>query len=156
MVIGVGNPYRCDDAAGLEAVRLVEAAGIPGVVVVEHEGEPAGLIEDWADADDAYVVDAVTSGAPAGTVHRFAASEGDLPDHPQRDSSHALGLGDAVALGRAMDRLPRRLTVIGIEGVTFAAGVEMTPEVAAAAIAVAEQLVAELIDRSAPARSDGG
>jgi hydrogenase maturation protease len=144
VVIGLGNPYRRDDAAGLEVARIVEAAGIPGVRVVELEGEPAGLIDTWAGADVAYVVDAVRSGSPPGTVHTLQLDESGLPEHTQRDSSHAMGLSEAVELGRVMGRLPGSLIVTGIEGTAFDAGVGLTADVATAVERVAGQVVDEL------------
>ena len=50
------------------------------VEVLEREGEPTGLIETWADAGALWLVDAVSSGAEPGTVHRVDASHGDLPE----------------------------------------------------------------------------
>lgn len=144
VVIGMGNPYRCDDAAGLEVARLVAAAGIGGVSVVELEGESAGLIDTWAGADVAYVVDAVRSDAPAGTVHSLQLDEQGLPTNTKRDSSHAMGLSDAVELGRVMDRLPGALIVTGIEGGAFDAGVGLTAEVAASVKRVAAEIVDDL------------
>ena len=43
-------------------------------------------------------------------------------------SSHGLGLADAVALGKALGRLPNHLVVIGVEGATFE-GVGLSPQV---------------------------
>lgn len=148
VVIGMGNPYRQDDAAGLEVARLVEAAGIDGVRVIELEGEPAGIIDTWAGADVAYVVDAVRSGATVGTVHSIQLDESGLPTNKKRDSSHAMGLSDAVELGRIMDRLPGTLIVTGIEGEAFDAGVGLTAEVGEAVELVADQIVDELRKRA--------
>lgn len=144
VVIGVGNAFRRDDAAGLEVARRVRDHAPDGVVVVEHEGEPAALIEAWDGAETAYVVDAVRSGDPPGTVHRIDVLDDPLPDRRPRDSSHALSLGEAVALGRALDRMPRRLALIGIAGSDFDAGEGLTPTVAAAVDRVAAQLLEEL------------
>jgi hydrogenase maturation protease len=40
------------------------------------------------------------------------------------DSSHALGVGEAIALARALERLPSRLVDYGVEGARFGAGTE--------------------------------
>jgi hydrogenase maturation protease len=144
VVVGVGNPYRSDDAAGLEVARLVARAAQPGVEVLEHDGEPGGLVESWAGFQTAFVVDAVRSGGPPGKVARFEVTDEPLPDRPVRDSSHALSLGDAVELARVMGRLPERLVVVGITASTFAAGWGLTPEVAAATRVVAEEILAEI------------
>lgn len=145
VVIGIGNPYRHDDAAGLEVARLVEASTIAGVSVVEHDGEPAGLLDLWAGAETAYLVDALRADGPAGTVHTFElAADGILPDRRGRDSSHALALGDAIELAQVLDRLPQHLVIIGIEGVEFGAGIGLTPEVSDAVQAVSRRIIGEL------------
>lgn len=110
--------------------------------MIEREGEPVDLIEEWAEADEAVVVDAVSSGAEPGTVHRLDAHAGRLPAELFRGSTHALGVAEAVELARALERLPARLTVIGIEGRDFSAGRGLTGAVEAAVARV----VAELAD----------
>jgi hydrogenase maturation protease len=130
-IVGVGNPWRSDDGAGLAVARALRGT-IPGVEVLEREGEPAALIEAWDGADAAWVVDAVRSGAPPGTIHRFDAGEGPLPAELFGASTHHLGVADAVELARVLGRLPGRLVVVGIEGASFGAGDTLTPEVAAA------------------------
>src|SRR6266545_4722145 len=70
-LIGIGNRFRRDDGAGLEVARRLRLAHPPGVTFFEQEGEPASLIETWSEVEEALVVDAVSSGSPPGTVHRF-------------------------------------------------------------------------------------
>lgn len=142
VVIGVGSRYRRDDAAGIQVANRVRMAAPAGVEVLEHEGEPAGLIEAWDGSCLAYVIDAVRGTHGAGTIHRLEAS-GRIPDQPRRDSTHALALGEAVALARALDRLPARLVVIGIEGTDFSAGEGLSPPVAEAVITVAHDILDE-------------
>jgi hydrogenase maturation protease len=125
VVIGVGNPYRGDDAAGIEAARRLHRLVPDSVEVLEHDGEPATLLDAWTGAATAYVIDAVRADDPPGTIHRVDVGPGGqtaVPPSPRRDSSHALGLGDAVALALALDRLPGRLVLIGITGRSFDAG----------------------------------
>jgi hydrogenase maturation protease len=143
-VIGVGNAYRGDDGAGLAAIESVRGRVPDGVRVLTCEDEPTRLIDEWGDAGAALVVDAVSSGAPPGTVHRFDASEDPVPARTFHSSTHAFGLGEAIELARALGRLPRRVVVYGLEGRAFSAGTELSAEVAAAAERVARQLLAEL------------
>jgi hydrogenase maturation protease len=144
----VGNPYRRDDAAGLEVARQIASAAPPGVRVYEHDGEPAGLLELWAAADVAYVVDMVRSGADPGTLHWLDLSARDVPMHLVRGSSHHLSIGDAVALARALDRLPGRLVLIGVEGSDTGAGKGMHPAVARGVDRAARELSLCLTDRA--------
>jgi len=133
VVIGIGNAARGDDAAGLVAARRLRA--------LEHEGDPLALLDAWRDADVAVLIDAVSSGAEPGTVHRFDASRAPLPAPLGRSSStHALGLAEAIELGRALGRLPARVIVYGIEGERFDAGAALTPAVAAAVAEVASSV----------------
>jgi len=76
-------------------------------------------------------VDAVTTGAAAGTVHRFAA-ESLIIAPSGSTSSHSAGFGEALRLGAALGRLPDRIVVYGIEGVDFTLGVGLSPAAAAA------------------------
>ena len=139
-VIGVGNQWRRDDAAGLVVARLVRDRGDPGIGVVEHEGEATALLDAWEDAGDVVVVDAVHSGAPPGTVHRVDPLAEPVPPALFRVSSHVLGVADAIELARAVDRLPARLTLYGIEGEDFSLGSGLAPEVERAARRVAARI----------------
>ena len=138
LVVGVGNAWRGDDAAGLEVARRVRALGGPRVH--ELEGDASALIEVWARLRHVAVVDAALSGAPAGTVHRFSAAHGPLPAVALRSSTHAFGVADAIELARALDRLPAWLDVYAIEGADFGLGAGLSPPVARAAEALAERL----------------
>jgi hydrogenase maturation protease len=156
-VIGIGNPLRGDDAVGLLVARRVRELAHPEVEVVELEGEPARLIDAWQGARLVVVVDAVKSDAQEGAVMRFDATAGPLPPSLSATSTHALGLGDAVEIARALDRLPERLIVFGVEGTRFQPGSDLSPAVAAAVQAVAEAVLRERepVD-AAPSALTGG
>jgi hydrogenase maturation protease len=143
-VIGVGNPYRGDDAVGLAVAEGLRARALAGVEIVECEQEPTRLLDAWGDAEVALVVDAAASGAAPGTVHRFDATDAPLPTQVFRSSTHAFGVGDAVELARTLDRLPRRIVVYGVEGARFTAGEPLSDPVAGAVNAVVEALERDL------------
>jgi hydrogenase maturation protease len=130
-VIGVGSRWRCDDAAGLVAARRIRELAPAGVGVTELEGEPVSLLDVWEGMHEALVIDAVSSGSAPGTVHRVDAHARRLPEPLAGSSTHTLGLAEAIELGRALDRLPARLIVYGIEGERFESGDAITPAVEA-------------------------
>ena len=100
-MIGVGNAYRGDDGLGL-AVTDDLRGRIPATVeLVECEQEPSRLLDAWAGADAAIVVDAVEPGGSPGHVHRFDATTGPIPARAFRSSTHAFGVGEAIELARA-------------------------------------------------------
>lgn len=143
-VIGVGNRMRRDDAAGLEVARRLLLARPAGVSVLEQGGEPASLLESWAGLHEALVADAVSSGAEPGTIHRFDASAEPLPTDAFGPSSHALGLAEAIELGRELERLPERLVVYGIEGHSFDHGEGLTERVETAVATLVTELHRDL------------
>jgi hydrogenase maturation protease len=150
--IGVGNPYRCDDGAGPAVAARLRALLPSTVDVVDHDGEPAGLLDLWEGADLAFVVDAVVSDDPPGTVHRVEVTGCGVVAVPGRPgSSHALGLGEAVELARVLDRLPARLVVVGITGARFGVGLERSAAVDDAveevAVALADEIAREVSNR---------
>jgi hydrogenase maturation protease len=142
-VVCVGNRWRSDDAVGLEVARRLAGTLPAGVGLLEREGEPTALIDAWEGAEAVWLVDAVSSGAEPGTVHRLDASERELPAEIFRTSTHHVGLAEAVELARALGRLPRRTVVYGIEGGSFAVGDLLTPPVAAVVDGVADAVRGE-------------
>ncbi len=138
VVIGVGNDYRRDDGFGPAVVAALadRRAVDPQLAKVDlrvSDGEPIRLIDLWAGADIAVVVDAVLDdGQHAGHHHELVLDTlGELgADAPA--GSHAVSLGSTVALARVLDRLPRRLVVLAVSGTEFGFGQGLTPPVAAA------------------------
>jgi hydrogenase maturation protease len=144
VVIGVGNSWAGDDAAGLLVARMVRERAPGGVTVIEHEGEPTALLDAWDRARVAIVVDATSGAGPPGAVRVIEASRDPLPASLTGTSTHAFSLAQAIELGRALDRLPEHLIVVGIEGDTFAAGAEPGAAAAAALDEAAAVVLAQL------------
>jgi hydrogenase maturation protease len=148
IVIGVGNAWAGDDAAGLLVARMVRQRAPVGIAVIEHEGEPIGLLEAWDGARLAIVVDATSSGSPPGTVRVIDATREPMPARFAGTSTHAFGLPQTIELGRTLGRLPGRLLIVGIEGTRFTAGTQPTAAVAAA-LEPAAARVLSLVDPAA-------
>jgi hydrogenase maturation protease len=144
LVVGVGTE-RGDDAAGLLVVRRLKAAGAP-VTVAELAGDLTGLMDLWRPEDRVVVVDAVRTGAPAGTVHVLDAAAARLPAGLRCGSTHAFGLGEAVELARVLGRLPARLLVCGIEGSRWSDGTPPGSAVCAAVDRVLAGLCRPAVD----------
>lgn len=142
-VVGLGNALRGDDAVGLEVARRLREL-LPDADVIAASGEPAALLDALGDGvAEVAIVDAVSSGAAPGAVHRFDASETALA-LAAGASTHGLGLAEAIELGRALGRLPARVVVYGIEGQGYEAGAPLSLPVARAAEAVVSELRARL------------
>ncbi|MFO7572929.1 MAG: hydrogenase maturation protease [Gaiellaceae bacterium] len=137
----LGSRYRGDDAVGPEAADRLRAAGAD---VLDCADEPTRLLDLWDGLDTVVVVDAVSTGSPPGTLHRVDAGGGPLPRELRLASTHAMGVADALELGRALGRAPRRAVVVGLEGARFGMGEEMTPAVATALDGLVEAVLEEL------------
>ena len=144
VVIVMGNAYRSDDGAGLAVAARLRNRMPRGVDIVSCEREPSRLIDACEGAATALVVDAVASGATPGTLHRFDASDRPVPERLFRSSTHAFGVGEAIELARALNRLPDRVIVYGIEGAVFEAGEGLTDAVAAAVEPAASAVLADV------------
>jgi hydrogenase maturation protease len=144
VVIGVGNEFRRDDAAGPAVISALAGRVPAGVTLTVNDGEPTRMIEAWAGAPLAIVVDAVRAEpAVPGRLHRLVLDHTGMgPGGPV--SSHGLGLADAIGLGRALDRMPGRLIVHAVEAGDLGQGTGLTPAVAAVIDTLAAAVLGDL------------
>ena len=142
IVIGIGNDFRRDDGVGLAVADQIAERNLPHVRVVSGISEPTTLLEAWSGTAHAVVVDAATSANRApGRIRRWTGRE--LESTPVV-SSHALGLAQTCALGKALARMPEELVVFTIDVADTNHGIGLTPAVAAAVPRLVDLIVAEL------------
>ena len=140
VILGLGNPYMRDDAVGIFVARELKKMKL-GRRVVVHESHTleASLIWQFRDAASLVVVDAAKSGAPPGTVSKFAVA----PKRSQTTgipSLHELQLHDLIDLaGTELISVP--VTVVAIEPKDCSAGEGLTEEVKAAIPLAVEEAV---------------
>jgi hydrogenase maturation protease len=141
LVVGLGNAYRSDDVVGLLVARQIREFCLQGVEVIEGVADGTQLIASWAGRKAVFVVDCAISGAEAGYVHRFDGLAQPVPAGLfSVFSTHYFDVTRAVELARALDRLPDRLIIYGIEGSQFRHGTEIAPVVQKAAEEVARMI----------------
>lgn len=139
-VLGIGNAARRDDGVGVWVARQLATRLGAGADVRVLGDDGFALLDALAGAEAAILIDAVQSGAAPGTVHRFDVATRPLPPALLRCSTHLLGIAEAIELARALGQLPARLAVYGIEGADFGIGEGLSSHVAAAAVALVEEL----------------
>ncbi len=144
VVIGIGNPYRRDDGAGIAVVRRIRPLAPRDVEVVECPGDLTMLLDIWQGYSRVIVVDAMRSGRAEGEVMRFDISTQTLPANMSFYSTHAMGLNDILALAHALNRLPQKLVIYGIEGRDFREGECLSEEVAKAVDHVVRYILLDL------------
>lgn len=132
LLLGVGNPARGDDGVGPEVAARVARLGLPGVVVAT-ESEPLALLEHLRSpgVDEVVVVDATPPGPEPGRVRVLQVGDARLVRRGRPSGSHALGVADAVELARALDLLPPRLTLVGVEAGSAGVGAALSAPVLA-------------------------
>ncbi len=144
VVIGVGNEFRRDDGVGPVVLSRLSGQAARSVRLVLSDGEPARMIEAWAGASLAIVVDAVRADPPVpGRLHRIILDRADAPE-VRPVSSHGLGLSEAIGLAQVLDRMPDRLIIHAVEAADLSQGVGLTPAVAAAADAITSAVLRDL------------
>jgi len=144
LIVGLGHPDRADDGVGAAVVDLL-ASRCPPDVEATTVDDPMSLIDVWSGAEYGVVVvvDAVVSGASPGTVRTMDVTSSPLPVPPgSAGGSHALGLAATIELARAIDRLPGRLVVVGVEVGTLRSGGALSAPVAASVPAAAQAALA--------------
>jgi hydrogenase maturation protease len=146
LLIGIGNEYRGDDCAGLAAIRALKVKGLPGTLLKECTSDGADLMEMWSEAKMVILIDAVSSGAQAGTIYRFDAWTLSIPVGFSFHSTHAFGVAEAIELARELNLLPPTLIVYAIEGKNFTTGIDLSWEVEKALQEVVERIACEVLD----------
>jgi hydrogenase maturation protease len=135
------------------AERLTQR--LPDIAVAACSGDVLDVCEVWKDADLAVVVDAMVSNEAPGVIRRYDVRDATLPYAAFRRSTHAFGLGDAVALGGAVGALPSRLVVYGVVGSCFDLGQAVSPAVVRVVDELVERILAECDAVGALAASGG-
>ena len=128
VVLGLGNPLMGDDGLGLAVLgRLCEEWDLPGTVELVDGGTwGMNLLPLIEDAPELVLVDAIRTGASAGTVVEL--ERGRLPRYlAHKLSPHQVDLKEVLALAEFRGTLPARTVAIGAEPAAVELSTELTP-----------------------------
>jgi hydrogenase maturation protease len=107
LVLGIGNSLRCDDGAGIQAIRDLQANHPASPDVEFMDGGTLGftLTRPIAEADHLIVIDAANLAAAPGTVRLFQGAEMDrfLRNGKKRTTAHEAGLVDLMLMAQWTD-----------------------------------------------------
>jgi len=154
LVAGIGNIFLCDDAFGVEVVRLLEKRPLPDGVTMKDFGIRGfdlayALLDDY---DVSILVDATPRGGEPGTIYIIEADtdgddanqEGAEDNQPHMDA-HRMDPESVFRLVRRLDGHLRRVLVVGCEPATFDdESMELSAPVAAAVPVAAARIEALL------------
>jgi len=145
LVLGLGNILLSDEGIGVRTVEAFQEQWTVPETVHIVDGGTCGMdmLDIIASHDTMIVVDAVKTGAPAGTVVKITGD--DVPVFFRgRLSPHQLGLSDLLATLTLTGEAPGSVSVIGCVPASMATSLAMTPEIAARIPAMIGLLVEEL------------
>ncbi len=128
LLIGIGNPSRGDDGAGIAVARSLLARNHCAWAICECTGEATSLMNAWTGCDDVVLVDACRGAGLPGSIHRIGFEEEGRLASLQHASTHSLGVADAIGLARALGALPSRLVIYVIEAGHFVVGERLSPK----------------------------
>lgn len=154
LVLGVGNPLRGDDGVGGRVVaelrhqRAAGTADLPANVELIDAGVPGPELLPWlAEAAGAVIVDAAVAGGNPGTVTVWR-------DGEACGGRSGTGVDDLLATARLARSLPRAISLVGVEAVSFEPGVALSADVEAALPAAVAATLAEIGRLRAPGDDD--
>jgi hydrogenase maturation protease len=153
VVLGIGNMLMTDEGIGVHVVKaLVQRYDFSAEVEVIDGGTTGmELLPELEGAGHLIVVDAILIGQPPASVVRL---EGDqVPAFfKTKLSPHQVGLSDVLAALAFKSAAPGYVVLIGVQPVTLALGMELSPPVKARLDEVVDLVVAELAASGHPAR----
>lgn len=117
VVACVGSPFGADNlghrvAQILFAHPVVQSLPEQLLRIEASDRPQLNLLAQIEGAQLAIIVDAVQGGLAPGQLLRIDAAQ--LAGDGGRLSSHAVGVAEALALGRALDLLPPRVLIMGL------------------------------------------
>ncbi len=148
-VIGIGNAWAGDDTVGIAVTRHLKTQNLKGVDIIEAGLIGLNVLDLMDGAEHVILIDAVQSDQSPGTIHRLEIP-GDLQFvmkvswGSSTASTHSFGLGEALALGNTLGKLPPKLTIYGVELDQVTQGESLSPPVAQTITRVATHIQQDL------------
>lgn len=154
LVLGLGNMLLGDDGFGpamLEHLANSENRWGGQVEFLDGGTQGLALLGHLSGRRSLIIVDALTTGAPPGTVRRLTFPELRELSPGRASSGHESNAGELLAAAQLLNELPGRLFVIGVEPEQCSTGIGLSASVSAAvpeALTLATVLLEEEIQQS--------
>jgi hydrogenase maturation protease len=115
-VITVGNDLYGDDGIGNAVLQALEQIpDMKDIELIDGATDALGLIDHFAETDHVIIVDAAQMGEKPGIVKVFSKEEVKLKIKMDHLSVHGISLAETFDIAQAVDSLPGKITIIGIE-----------------------------------------
>jgi len=90
------------------------------VELIDCATDALGLIDHFSGIDHAVIIDAAQMGEKPGTVKVFGKDDVRMMIKMDHLSVHGISLAETFEIAEAIDAMPKKLTIIGIEPETIA------------------------------------
>jgi hydrogenase maturation protease len=147
MILGVGNVLLTDEGAGIHILKELEKHELPEDTEL-LEGGTAGmeLLSLIEEVDHLVIVDSVNAGVEPGAIFKFKPDDISVLPPEFNVSFHQVGLLEVLKMGQIFGKLPKTVTIFGIQPKTLQWGLELTPEVAIKIPKLTELVLQEVWD----------
>jgi hydrogenase maturation protease len=118
LVLGLGNTLLTDDGVGpalAEHLAGTEDHWNGQVEFVDGGTQGLALLGPFAGRRALIILDALTTGAAPGTIHRFTLPELRTVTPVRGAAAHEGNAGELLNAAELLDELPDRLFVVGVE-----------------------------------------
>lgn len=130
VVVGIGNLLMHDDGVGVHAIRALEELGFPDdVELVDGGTHSYDLVEEFSQAENLIIVDAMHTGGEPGTIYRAPLEELGLVPAENITSLHEMHFVEAMEMVKMLGYNPPTI-VFGIEPAVVGLSMDLSPQVA--------------------------
>jgi hydrogenase maturation protease len=146
LVYGAGNTLVSDEGFGVHLVDYLQRHWEFSAGVELLDGGTLGIMTGYRveDADHLILIDVLDADGPPGEVRRFDLHDLLLDRLPVKLSPHQIGIQEMLSLSALRGRLPQSATLFGVTPASYAAGIELSPALAAILPSLAGLVAAEL------------
>lgn len=115
-IIAVGNDLYGDDGIGNAVLNaLSQIPEMKEIELIDGATDALGLIDHFEGTEHIIIVDAAQMGEKPGTVKVFSREDVKLKIKMDHLSVHGISLAETFDIAQAVDSLPEKITIIGIE-----------------------------------------
>lgn len=145
LILGIGNILLRDEGLGVRAVDLFkERYTVPrGVACFDGGTLGLKLLSTVEEYRRIIIIDALSTGKPPGTIHRFTGEEIKVMKLPHRASAHEVGLKDLLTIA-FFEGFSPEVVLLGAVPLDISPGLELSPLIKGKLPAIADMVRKEL------------
>ncbi len=126
LIIGIGNEFRCDDAAGILIARKLKN-DFQNFDIIEKTVIDLNFLDLFKTSNTVILLDALKNeNKEPGTLEVFVFNDNLVLNDLPYFSSHSISLNEILQLGKQLNCIPEKLIIIGINSINFQIGTELS------------------------------